>query len=142
MRGGVSRSYSIFFRSVWQTPQASTRIRISPSPMAGVLTSSTDTTLCPRYTAARMLEATVGKKLPQILRCFRGSFPQPQQLAETFLRTRQRSAHQPRHTEFTLGRQRCIEVVCEILVGQVAHSPDAIKRQPKIFRCPRHPCCF
>src|ERR1017187_939329 len=30
MRGGARRLYSIFFRSVWQIPQASTRTRISP----------------------------------------------------------------------------------------------------------------
>src|SRR5580704_13883241 len=59
MRGGVRRLYSIFFRSVWQMPQASTRTRISPGPIAGIGTCSTDTTLRPLYTAAFMVGGTV-----------------------------------------------------------------------------------
>src|ERR1022692_2858053 len=47
MRGGARRLYSIFFRSVWQIPQASTRTRISPGPISGMGTCSTETTLWP-----------------------------------------------------------------------------------------------
>ncbi len=47
MRGGASRLYSIFLRSVWQIPQLSTRISSSPGPIAGVGISSTDTVLSP-----------------------------------------------------------------------------------------------
>ncbi len=47
MRGGASRLYSIFFRSVWQMPQLSTRTSSSPGPIWGVGTSSTETVLAP-----------------------------------------------------------------------------------------------
>jgi hypothetical protein len=50
-----SRLYSIFFRSVWQIPHASTRTRISPGPIAGTSTGSTEIVLDPRYTAARIV---------------------------------------------------------------------------------------
>src|SRR5258708_1912065 len=53
-RGAESRSYSIFFRSVWQIPQLSTRTRISPRPTEGVWIDCTATRPCPRYTAARI----------------------------------------------------------------------------------------
>src|SRR5262245_60505158 len=58
MRGGVKRSYSIFFRSVWQTPQASTRTRSSPAPISGVGTFSIETTRRPLYTAAHIVPGT------------------------------------------------------------------------------------
>src|ERR1700749_2672965 len=71
-RGGGSRLCSIFLRSVWQIPQASTRIRISPGPMGGVGISSTPMVLSPRYTAACMVEgttvgseSTIGNEIPQ-----------------------------------------------------------------------------
>src|SRR5258708_5073162 len=66
MRGGASRLYSIFLRSVWQMPQASTRISSSPGPISGIGTDSTSTRDSPRYTAAFIVsELAVGKKLSQ-----------------------------------------------------------------------------
>src|SRR5271170_1579344 len=55
MRGGANRLYSIFFRSVWQIPQVSTRITSSPQPACGVSTDSTPIFPSPRYTAARIV---------------------------------------------------------------------------------------
>ena len=75
MRGGASRLYSIFFRSVWQMPQASTRIRISPGPISGIGTCSTATTLSP-YTrrrawssADRGHELRIGSRQEILLAC-------------------------------------------------------------------------
>src|SRR5882724_7857473 len=70
MRGGASRLYSIFLRSVWQMPQASTRISSSPGPISGTGTDSTSTRDSPRYTAAFIVsELAVGKKLSQSFGC-------------------------------------------------------------------------
>src|SRR5579871_4475228 len=82
MRGAANKLCSIFLRSVWQMPQASTRISSSLRPISGVAMDSTSMELLPLYTAARIaggalyntgrsqlvtLESAVGKKLSQRL---------------------------------------------------------------------------
>ncbi len=88
--GRSRRLCSIFFRSVWQMPHASTRIRISPAPIAGVGISSMLTILLPRYTAACMVsgmaltsESAVGNKIPQHTRGTDTTVAQPDQLRQT-----------------------------------------------------------
>src|SRR5579862_5063802 len=131
MRGGVRRLYSIFFRSVWQTPHASTRIRISPSPIAGVSTSSTDTTLDPRYTAARMRagvsEFTAGKIFSKVFGGNRSTARQPDQLSHS-AGAQHGATDQAARIEPAIRHQTRIEVVHKSFICQVADSTNAIKR--------------
>src|SRR5438270_11271738 len=121
MRGGASRSYSIFFRSVWQMPQASTRTSISPAPIVGVGTSSTETTDRPLYTAADIAsgttradtsasEAAVSNKLPQRLGGYGAPFPEFDQLRTDGARARDRGRENPRRTETAVRSADGIEV--------------------------------
>src|SRR5580704_17403235 len=96
MRGAANRLYSIFLRSVWQMPQASTRIRISPGPISGVGISSTPTVLWPRYTAACIVagtavgsESTIGNEISQRFRSQDTAALQPKQLRQPDPRTKQ-----------------------------------------------------
>src|SRR5260370_27307265 len=124
MRGGASRSYSIFFRSVWQIPQASTRTRISPIPIWGVGTSSTETVDRPMYTAALMVsgttladacvsEATVCNKFSQRSRRNPAPFPQFHQLRRDGDRAPHRRRQNARRTEPAVGQTGGVQIDME-----------------------------
>src|SRR3954451_9569996 len=97
MRGGGSNPYSIFFRSVWQTPQLRTSSNSSPGPNCGVSIDSTITWPLPRYTAAFIeegtdlldwsgvagkVDSTADKKFSQCPRRILRSSPEAEQFAQ------------------------------------------------------------
>src|SRR5579859_379804 len=138
MRGGARRSYSIFFRSVWQMPQASTRTRISPAPMRGVGTSSMATTDRPLYTAALMAPGTPGaastasevavcNKLSKRLRSRSATPPKLEQLRSDGDRAGDRSRQDARRAETAVRTPDSIEIDMKRLVCQIRYGTDTVK---------------
>ena len=137
MRGGVSRLYSIFFRSVWQMPQASTRIRISPGPIAGVGISSTLTTLLPaidggvhgfRYVESRQNRQSA-RKSPSTRAARTQRLRKPEQLRQANQRTD--AMHLVEYfivAKWPSGRSAPIEIIRHVFAGKVGDHSNAIER--------------